>query len=252
MKDYRIYISPANHYKSYVIKGHTEKQEMEKLAPLLVKELESYEGITAVMTTVYDEDEQYTGRPEEAWARDCDIYVALHTNTGMGKGACLFYHPAYELSKKLALELVKELNEVCPIKSNRATQPAIYSWSYEEWNFGELRVPARLGMVPVIIEHEFHDTEEGASWIINNLPEIAAADAAAIARTLGRKRKLMQGDVNSDGKVTPLDASLVLMHNAGLKELDAEAQRKADMNADGKITPLDASLILQKNAGLID
>ncbi len=251
MKPHKIYISPANHYKRYAIKGRTEKEEMERLAPLLIKELEKYEGIIPVMTTVFDEDEQFTGRPEEARDKNCDIYVALHTNAGGGKGACLFYHPAYELSKTLALELVASLNAICPIKSNRATQPAIYPWGPDKWNFGELRLPARYGIVPVLIEHEFHDTEDGAKWIINSLPEIAATDAAAIAKVLGAKKKDLKGDVDGDGKITPFDASLILKHDAGLIVLDAEAQKNADMDGDGKITPFDASQVLRKDAGLI-
>lgn len=251
MKKYKIYVSPANHYKGYIIKGRTEKEEMEKLALLFVAELEKYDGIVPVLTSVFDDDEQYTGRPEEARDKDCDIYVALHSNSGGGKGACLFYHPAYELSKKLALELVRELNSICPIVSNRAKQPAIYPWGLDKWNFGELRVPARYGIVPVLIEHEFHDTQEGAKWIIESLEEIAKADAAAIARVLGAKKKDVKGDVNGDGRISPLDAALVLMHDAGIKTLDEESQKRADVNSDGKVNSLDASLILQKDAGII-
>ncbi len=250
MQSYKIYISPANHYKRYYYKGHTEKEEMEKLALLFIKELEKYEGLIPVMTSVYDEDEQYTGRPEEARDKSCDIYVALHSNSGGGKGACLFYHPAYELSEKLALELVISLNKICPIKSNRYVQPAIYAWGPNKWNFGELRLPARYGIVPILIEHEFHDTADGAKWIIENLPQIAAADAAAIAKVLGVKKKAVQGDVNGDGEVSPLDASLVLRYDAGLISLSDDALKNADMNGDGKISPLDASIILQKDAGL--
>ncbi len=61
---------------------------------------------------------------------------------------------------------------------------------------------------------------------------------------------MLYGDVNDDGKVTPLDASLVLQYNAQLiKEL--KNVQGADVNGDGKVTPLDASLILQYNAQLI-
>ncbi len=59
------------------------------------------------------------------------------------------------------------------------------------------------------------------------------------------------GDVNNDGKVSPLDASLVLQYNAKLITELAEVNA-ADVNGDGKISPLDASLILQYNAKLID
>ncbi len=58
------------------------------------------------------------------------------------------------------------------------------------------------------------------------------------------------GDVNGDGSVTPLDASLVLQYNAKLIKT-LEVVDAADVNADGSVTPLDASLILQYNAKLI-
>lgn len=245
-KPVKIYISPANHYKPYVIKGYTEKGEMDKLAPLLVRELNEYDGIEAVLTSVYSSDRQYTGRPEEARKLGCDIYVALHSNAGGGKGACLFYHPVYVLSKRLALGLVKELNRICPIKSNRAVQPAIYSWNTGAFNFGELRVPASYGIVPVLIEHEFHDTVEGATWIINNLQSIAEADARAIAAVLGAYKK---GDVNSDGEVDNADALRILKYDAGLEELGDKELKAADYNADGEVDNADALAILKKDAG---
>ncbi len=60
----------------------------------------------------------------------------------------------------------------------------------------------------------------------------------------------LYGDVNLDGKVSPLDASLVLQYNAQLVNT-LDCLEAADVNLDGKISPLDASLILQYNAQLI-
>lgn len=246
-KTVKIYISPANHHKPYIIKGYTEKQQMDLLAPLLVKELEEYAGAKPVLTSVYNKDGQYTGRPEEAKKLGCDVYVALHSNAGGGKGACLFYHPSYQLSKALALEIVGELNRICPIKSNRAVQPAVYSWDTMAFNFGELRVPASYGIAPVLIEHEFHDTKEGASWIINNLKAIAKADAKAIAKALGLYKK---GDVNGDGKVNHLDAARILKYDAGLEELSQAQKQAADFNSDGVVDNKDAVGILKKDSGI--
>ncbi len=249
-KEYKIYISPANHYKQYAIPGYNEKQQMDLLAPKLVEALKKYEGVTPIPATVFALSRDYQGRPEEAQKMGCDIYIALHSNAGGGKGACLFYHPKYELSKKLALSIVKELNAICPIKSNRAVQPAIYPWSRTEWNFGELREPAGYGMAPVIIEHEFHDTVEGAQWIIDNLDAIAEADARAIAAALGLKLKEALGDINGDGEANSLDAAQILKHDAGLAKLTEEQLAVADVNGDGAVNSLDAAQILKHDAGL--
>lgn len=246
----RVYIAPANHYKKYAIKGYTEKEQMDKLAPLLVKELEKYKGVIPILTTVYNPNRQYTGRPEEARDLGCDAYVALHSNAGKGKGACLFYHPSFALSKEMALSIVAELNRISPIKSNRAKQPAIYAWNKGAFNFGELRVPAKYGIVPVLIEHEFHDTAEGAAWLINSLEAIAKADAKAIATALGLKLKTVPGDVNGDGEVDNADASVVLKYDAGLVDLTPEQLAAADINGDGKVDNQDVAEILKRDAGI--
>ncbi len=243
----KIYISPANHHKPYIIKGYTEKQQMDRIAPVLAEKLREYDGVEPVLATVESADGSYTGRPEEARDKGCSYYVALHSNAGGGKGACLFYHPSYALSKSLALAIVAELNRICPIKSNRAVQPAIYAWNKGSFNFGELRVPVRYGMIPVLVEHEFHDTKEGASWIINNVEAIAEADAKGIAAALGLTKK---GDVNGDGRVNNLDASTILKYDAGLTDLSDKQKQAADVNADGRVDNRDATAILKKDSGI--
>ncbi len=55
------------------------------------------------------------------------------------------------------------------------------------------------------------------------------------------------GDVNGDGKVSPLDASLVLQYDAKL----ISAAPNGDVNNDGYTDSFDAFLILRFNAGLI-
>ncbi len=59
------------------------------------------------------------------------------------------------------------------------------------------------------------------------------------------------GDVNRDGNISPLDASLILQYNAKLINT-LKCIEVADVNLDGKISPLDASLVLQFDARLID
>ena len=60
-----------------------------------------------------------------------------------------------------------------------------------------------------------------------------------------------RGDVNGDGEVNSVDASLILQLNAGLIA-SLPCQEAADVNGDGAVTTVDAALILQLNAGLIE
>jgi hypothetical protein len=59
------------------------------------------------------------------------------------------------------------------------------------------------------------------------------------------------GDVNKDGSVDAVDASLVLQHTAALHNL-GERAANADVDRDGHVTSIDASLILQYSGGFID
>jgi len=60
------------------------------------------------------------------------------------------------------------------------------------------------------------------------------------------------GDVDGDGKVTSIDANLVLQYEAGLNTgLDVVRLARADVNADGKINSVDSNIILQYVSGTI-
>jgi len=248
-----VYLSPANHHKPYA-NGATEKEQMERLAPLVKNKLEKgYIGVVVHLPTVFHKNQQYTGRPEEAKRRGCKAYVAEHTNAcgssatgGTATGACGFYEPSDPISYNMAKEIVTSLNQICPIKSNRAVQPCVLPW--QTMNLGEVREAARYGMTAVLIEHEFHDRLDGANWIVNNIEAIAEAEANAIAKALGLRPR---GDVNGDGKVNNLDAAQILKYDAGLTELSEEQKQAADFNTDGKVNNLDASQILKYDAGII-
>lgn len=57
----------------------------------------------------------------------------------------------------------------------------------------------------------------------------------------------LSGDVNGDGKVTAIDAKIVLNHSVGETTLSTSLQSIADMNSDGNVTAIDARLILKKS-----
>ena len=59
------------------------------------------------------------------------------------------------------------------------------------------------------------------------------------------------GDVNDDGKINAIDATLVLKHSAELIALTEKQQIAADVSGDGKVNAIDATLILKYAADLI-
>lgn len=58
------------------------------------------------------------------------------------------------------------------------------------------------------------------------------------------------GDANGDGKVTAVDARIILQDVAGINKLSSAQQKLADVNKDDKITAVDARMVLQIVAGI--
>ena len=109
-------------------------------------------------------------------------------------------------------------------------------------------MPTSYGIPPILIEHEFHDTVQGAEWIVSSLAEIAKADAAAIASALGLEKKAVKGDVNGDGLVDNIDAAQILRYDAGIIDLPKDRLAVADYNGDGFVDNMDAFQILKDDS----
>ena len=72
----------------------------------------------------------------------------------------------------------------------------------------------------------------------------------ALAAVPSASGSYMTGDLNSDSKITAVDARVALRIAAGLVAPDATQKIVADVNGDGKITAADARKILRVAAGL--
>ena len=63
--------------------------------------------------------------------------------------------------------------------------------------------------------------------------------------------KYKLGDVNDDGKITAVDARMILRYVAGIIDLTAAQKLAADTNKDGTIGATDARMILQYVVGIV-
>jgi len=187
---FRIYLSPSNQPANKYCVGNTnEKAEMEAVAKM-VKVIfdEEYDCESVIATLYLDID----ARPKEAKDKGCDIYIAIHSNAGGGSsasGAVAFYHPDSLNGKKLATEAVKELNSICPIKSNRSVSVESGMKAFNGIGYGEIRNPSKLGLLSVLVETDFHDNPRTAQWIIDNKDAIARAYVNAIVNTFNINKK---------------------------------------------------------------
>ena len=69
--------------------------------------------------------------------------------------------------------------------------------------------------------------------------------------TFDATKDYMLGDVNGDGKISVLDATLIQKYLAGLVTFSDTQKAAADVNGDGSVSVLDATLIQKYIAGLI-
>lgn len=63
-------------------------------------------------------------------------------------------------------------------------------------------------------------------------------------------KSAVKGDANDDGKITAVDARLILQYVAGSNTFSSSQLTYVDINGDGVVTAVDARVILQKVAGL--
>ena len=100
---------------------------------------------------------------------------------------------------------------------------------------------------------------EGKNPMIFELNENTILDGKTVAHVKKHNDvpALKHGDINGDGKINPVDASLILVKFAELSASDSEKPsdevvQKYDINGDGRITAVDASLILAYCASLAE
>lgn len=178
----RIYLSPSKQpYNKYAYGNTNEQEQMEQLAPFVKATLENYKGVEVKIAT---SSKILQDRVPEALAWDADLYIALHSNAGAStaKGAVAFYHQDSKHSKHIAEYIVDMLNAVTPHGSNRWKQVYNGVWNAEGFNLFEVRKPFEYGIVPVLIEVDFHDNPVTAKYIIKNKPTIGRAIAEGIAQ----------------------------------------------------------------------
>ena len=161
-----IYLSPSTQENNVGAGSYgTEEQRMNEIMDLIENQLRGHYIL-------------YRNRPEmtlqqvvaDSNAKNPDLHFALHSNAGGGSGAECWICAKGGQAEEFANRLYEELSALTPGKDRGVK----VSTSLYEVN--KTKAPA------VILEVEFHDTPEGAAWIVAN--EKAIAQAKAIGESL--------------------------------------------------------------------
>lgn len=196
-------------------------------------------GIDVRMSRTTDENDTLGEEIRECNAFGPDLAIDIHNNAGGGDGAEAFYHFGGGLSKALAENVLDEIVKIGQNSRGAKTR----MWGNVDY-YGFIRETVAPA---VIVECAFVDNAEDIKIIDTEWERVKMGNAIArgIIKTLGMD--YIEGDANGDGKINVADASAMLKHIAGWKNVQID-EIEADINGDGYITVSDVAALLRRIA----
>lgn len=217
----RIYISPSSQGdNAYAVGGTNEKEQCEKIAKACVAFLQKH----GFQVKVRYNSDMYV-RVAESNAFDADMHVAIHTNATAahnvtGGTSVLLYNLTGE-RKKAGQAVFDRLSPITPGKS--AERLMAYPGFYEIKSTKALTV---------YCECEFHDTNQGAQFIINNTSAIGEAIAKGICDYYGVKI-IDEGVPEKENNVPSEDGTLYVVRAGAFKDKANADRRVSDLKKAG-------------------
>ncbi len=177
--------------------GIKEKDANLKMANLVKKELERYDGVTVVLTRTGDETVSLSERADRAYRAKADILISLHFNAGVSgrsKGASVYISTGERYRQKLrdmADHLLGEFEALGLDNAGTFARVTQMGGRREDGTFddyyGILRNAYNNGMPSMIIEHCYMDHEEDRLFLQSEegFRKLAKADANGIVSYYG-------------------------------------------------------------------
>lgn len=171
-----VYLSPSTQQSNLYVIGGTEEYYMNLIADAMEPYLEA-SGISFGRNTP---DMTAASSIRQGNAGGYDLYLAIHSNAspegmyGELMGTDVFYYPTSTNGKRFANIIAENFRNIYPypeLVDIRATTA-----------LGEVRQPT---MPSVLVEVAYHDNEEDADWIVDNIGIIARELARSVAEYFG-------------------------------------------------------------------
>lgn len=214
----KIYISPSNQNANVYAYGNTnEMEQCNRIADALVSKLKSYDF--EVKKAPKGQDMNVTINESNSWG--ADLHLPIHTNAYNGKvtgGTLVMVYNTESKNKEIAKLILNNLAEITPGKD------------YEIQIRPELSELCKTNCLAIYTEVEFHDTEEGAKFIVNNTDKIADAMCRAICEYYGVSSTTTTTDVTSQMYRVRKSWSDVSSQKGAFRNLD-NAKKYADTYA---------------------
>ena len=210
----KVFLSPSNQYDNVYAYGNTtEGVQCGKIADACKIALER-SGVDVML--MHDEDMQTKCAESNKFV--ADLHVPIHTNAFNGKvmGTRMFCYSAGGKGMAACKAIFARLAPITPGESENIQVNADYY---------EVRVPAAP---TAYIECEFHDTVEGAKWIVENTVLIGETIARGICNYFGVKF------VEKPKPVEPEKKDVLYRVQIGAYKIKANAEkRQAEAKAAG-------------------
>ena len=121
----KVFLSPSTQEWNKYVTGGSEEQYMN----LLADKMEPYLTASGISYTRNDPNKNVNGAIEDSNNGKYDVHLALHTNAGGGQfagkltGIDIYYAPASEWSRKLAVITANNLKPIYPMPSKVNERP---------------------------------------------------------------------------------------------------------------------------------
>ncbi len=171
-----VYLSPSTQQSNLYVIGGTEEYYMNLVADAMEPYLEA-SGISFGRNTP---DMTAASSIRQGNAGGYDLYLAIHSNAspegmyGELMGTDVFYYPTSTNGRRFASIIAENFKSIYPypeLVDIRATTA-----------LGEVRQPT---MPSVLVEIAYHDNEDDADWIVDNIDDIARELARSVAEYFG-------------------------------------------------------------------
>lgn len=195
---FTVYLSPSTQDKNpYAVGNTTEEIQMNEVADVVQEELSFYPDIKVLrnrpemtLTEIFADSNK---QPVHA-------HVAIHSNAYkvgvVVLGAEAWAWSATIAGGRLANSVYKYVSALTP-ETDRGVK---YDSADGVANYGEL---SKVKAPSTIIEGEFHDNAQGATWILNNIENLGLAIAKGIIEFLETEHKTKLNKVMPQAPTSP-------------------------------------------------
>ncbi len=172
----RIYLSPSTQEFNPYVNGGNEEYYMNLIADAMI----SYLNATGISYTRNTPDMTAASSIAASNSGYYDLHLALHSNaagaanSGKVRGSEVYFYPNSANGRRAAEIIANNLKMIYPLPDRVRAIPTT--------SLGEV---SRTRAPSVLIEFAYHDNEEDATWIKNNIDAIAQNVVLSLADYFG-------------------------------------------------------------------